>query len=56
MIIRKTLAGCLALLLSLPAVAAEDRAWVNTLERISSGVCWTIPTGLKRTLRNVSGK
>jgi S1-C subfamily serine protease len=35
---RKTLAGFLCLLLTLPAVAAEDKAWVNTLERISSGV------------------
>ena len=35
---RTTIAGLLCLLLTLPAVAAEDKAWVNTLERISSGV------------------
>ena len=36
--VSRTLAGLLAVAFSLPAVAAEDTAWSNTLERISSGV------------------
>jgi len=35
---RQLLAGIAAIVLALPAVAAEDTAWTNTLERISSGV------------------
>ena len=34
----RTLAALLAVTLSLPVMAAEDTAWSNTLERISSGV------------------
>ena len=33
-----TIAALLAVALSLPAIAADDTAWSNTLERISSGV------------------
>jgi len=35
---RQLLAGIVAVVLSQPALAAEDTAWTNTLERISSGV------------------
>jgi len=35
---RQLLAGIAAIVLALPVVAAEDTAWTNTLERISSGV------------------
>ncbi|HKJ21248.1 MAG TPA: S1C family serine protease, partial [Woeseiaceae bacterium] len=35
---RRILAAIVALALYLPAIAAEDTAWTNTLDRISSGV------------------
>jgi S1-C subfamily serine protease len=35
---RRILAAIAAFALSLPAIAAEDTAWTNTLDRISSGV------------------
>ena len=35
---RRILAAIVALALYLPAIAADDTAWTNTLERISSGV------------------
>ena len=35
---RKTLAALLALATAMPVLAAEDTAWTDTLERISSGV------------------
>ena len=35
---RIIVAAALAAVTSLPASAAEDTAWINTLERISSGV------------------
>ncbi len=34
----KILAMILGLLTALPSAAAEDKAWMDTLERISSGV------------------
>ena len=34
----RTMAALLAVAFSLPAMAADDTAWSNTLERISSGV------------------
>jgi S1-C subfamily serine protease len=35
---RRILAAIVALALYLPAIADDDTAWTNTLERISSGV------------------